>query len=100
MEGSMNRRTVIPTKTIDTIEVGPYRANLRRWEHYPGETPFYTVELWHDWHLKFTDEYEGLPEHRWSRMREELSVFIATQAMGLGASENMTVRRKLKDDTG
>ena len=83
-------RTVIPTKTIETVEVGPFRANLRMWEHFPSETPTYTVEVWQGWNLKVCDEYLGHPRRRWYGIREQLAVMIARQAMGM---ETPTIKR-------
>lgn len=91
-------RTVIPTKNIDTVEVGPYRANLRRWEHWEGQLPIYTIEIWKGWTLVSSAEYGRIAQHyvagtiegdhqardeRWQQMREELATMIAKEALGL-----------------
>lgn len=86
----MSKRTIIPTKNIDTVEVGPYRANLRRWEHWEGQLPIYTIEVWKGWTLVSSSEYGRLEysnhqarEDRWLQMREELAMLIAKEALGL-----------------
>lgn len=89
----MNRRTIIPTKNIDTVEVGPYRANLRRWEHWQGQMPVYSIEIWKGWVLVSSSEYgrhdqggdfdQQAREDRWLQMREELATLIAKEALGL-----------------
>lgn len=93
----MNRRTIIPTKNIDTVDVGPYRANLRRWEHWQGQLPIYTIEIWKGWTLISSSEYGRAAsyvagsldgdlqarEDRWQQMREELATLIAREALGL-----------------
>lgn len=89
----MHRR-VIPTKLIETIEVPPYRANLRRWEHYEGQTPTYSVEIWRVADLLVMDESVGEPAERWSNIRAEMATRVAKVALGLENDEQPTSRSR------
>jgi len=78
-------RTVIPVKLLSTVEVGPYRAHLRQWEHYPGQTPTITLEIWKGWNLLSSEQTIGIGhvEKRWVSIKEELATRIAREALGL-----------------
>jgi len=78
-------RTVIPVKLLSTVEVGPYRAHLRQWEHYEGQTPTITLEIWRGWNLESSEQTIGMGpvEKRWMNIKEELATLVARQALGL-----------------
>ena len=81
-------RTVIPTKTIQTIDAGPFRANLRRWEHFLGQTPIFSIDTWDNYRLVSRSELLGEEEalSHWATMESELAVMVAKRAFGITKS--------------
>jgi hypothetical protein len=80
-------RTIFPTKTLKTIEVAPFRANLKRWEHVTGSWPRYAVEIWEGWDLvsrEVTMEMRDFNvDAAVERMQKTVAVLIAKRALGL-----------------
>ena len=79
-------RTTIPAKTLATVEAGAFRANLKRWEHSPGQYPPYVLEYWEDY---FLIERVELPLGTYAhddlvrQLNEGLAVTVAKRAMGM-----------------
>lgn len=81
------QRTVIPSKTLATVQAGAFRGNLKRWSHHPGQYPPYVFEYWED---HFLIERIELPRDRLydhddliRQLNEGLAVTIAKRAMGM-----------------
>jgi hypothetical protein len=80
-------RTIFPTKTLKTVEVAPFRANLKRWEHFEGQWARYAVEIWEGWSLvsrKVTAETPDFDVDACvEQMKKEVAVLVAMRALGL-----------------
>jgi len=86
----IRRLTMIPTKTLASDEVGPFRVNLIREKSNPvmtGDPQLWSVEVWRDYHKEdwacasFLKEEEA--RAHMLALRDQLTVKTAQLALGL-----------------
>jgi len=80
-------RTIIPTKTIETVYGGPFHATLKRWEHAQGCLPTYVIETFDGWNLLDRKEMRHVVAIDVAAtvedMRQQLAIMVAKRAFGM-----------------
>ena len=81
-------RTVIPAKTLKTIDARPFRALLKRWECDAGCWPHFVTEYWDGYKLVRRDIMDPMPadtdvDPLIEKMKEDVAIIIAKRALRL-----------------